>query len=218
MAHADSTVATSEPVRAGRARWASETKVNIGVGLSGAPGWFNIDNSPSVYLSRIPVVRRLSRIPHWPADVKRVDVRKGLPFQNASVTSIYSSHTFEHFTWEESVAVAKECFRVLQPGGVMRIVVPDLAQLIRDYLRDASSLASHSFLRRLSLHHNIFDVLHPGSHHSQMFDEKSLIHLFRQAGFAAPAPMAFGESHISDIVDVELESRKNESLYVEAVR
>lgn len=219
MVHADSILATSEPVLQERdfaARW--ETKINIGSGISGAPGWFNIDNSPTVLLSRIPVVRRMSRIPQWPADVRRVDVRKGLPFGGATVGCIYSSHTFEHFTWEESLEVAKECFRILQPGGVMRIVVPDLGALMRDYMQDASPLASHSFLHRLSLSHNIFDLLHPGSHHSQMFDEKSMIHLFREAGFASPAVMAFGQSRIPNIAEVELQSRKSESLYVEALR
>lgn len=219
MAHADSAFPTPAAMLRGRdfaESWG--TRINIGSGISGAPGWFNIDNSPTVLLSRIPVVRRMSRIPQWPADVRRVDVRKGLPFEDATVSCIYSSHTFEHFTWEESLEVASECFRILVRGGVMRIVVPDLGALIRDYMRDASPLASHSFLHRLSLSHNIFDLLHPGSHHSQMFDEKSLIHLFLQAGFASPAVMTFGESRIPDIAEVELESRKRESLYVEAVR
>lgn len=193
-------------------------RINIGCGTSGAPGWFNIDNSPTVVLSRIPLVRRMSRIPHWPDDVQRVDVRKGLPFADGSVSSIYSSHTFEHFSWEESLSIAKECFRTLKTGGILRIVVPDLTQLVRDYLRDASPMASHSFLERLSLHHDVFDILHPGSHHSQMFDEKSLLHLFRQAGFRNPEVMTFMQSGIPEIADVELESRKRESLYVEAER
>ena len=219
MTHADSVYPTSEATLREHdfaKNWG--TRINIGSGISGAPGWFNIDNSPTVLLSRIPVVRRMSRIPRWPADVRRVDVRKGLPFEDATVSCIYSSHTFEHFTWEESLKVATECFRILLPGGVLRIVVPDLGALMRDYLRDGAPLASHSFLHRLSLTHNIFDLLHPGSHHSQMFDEKSLIHLFLQAGFASPAVMAFGHSRIPDITEVELESRKRESLYVEAVR
>src|SRR5450755_1734090 len=103
-----------------------ESKVNIGSGLSGAPGWYNIDNSPTILLSRLPLGRQLFRTPNWPKDVHRHNVKKGLPFADQSVRYIYSSHTFEHFTWEDSVLIAKECFRVLQTGGVIRIVVPDL--------------------------------------------------------------------------------------------
>lgn len=218
MAHAGLTFAPETALPEHGVPLKATTKINIGSGISGAPGWFNIDNSPTVLLSRIPVLRRMSRIPQWPQDVRRVDVRKGLPFGDATVSYIYSSHTFEHFSWQESLDVTTECFRILQPGGILRIVVPDLGLLLRDYMRDVSPLASHSFLQRLSLSHDIFDLLHPGSHHSQMFDEKSLVHLFREAGFANPTVMMFMRSRIPDIAQVELESRKDESLYVEAQR
>lgn len=193
-------------------------KINIGSGLSGAPGWYNVDNSPTIPLSRIPGLRALLRLPAWPPDVHRLDVRKGLPFVDKSVSYIYSSHTFEHFQWDESLAIARECFRVLKPGGALRIVVPDLALIVREYQRNQAPTASHDFLNRLSLTHGIHDLLHSGANHSQMFDEKSLLHLFRVAGFAAPEVKGFMESRIPDIAQVELEVRKNESLYVEAAR
>jgi ubiquinone/menaquinone biosynthesis C-methylase UbiE len=193
-----------------------ELKINIGSGLSGASGWYNIDNSPTILVSRIPLVRRLFKTPDWPNDVHRHDVKKGLPFANGSVGCVYSSHTFEHFTWPEALAVARECFRVLQSDGVLRIVVPDLRLIVRDYLADSDPLASHRFLSRLSLGHTFHDVIHPGANHSQMFDERSLIHLLEQAGFPHPEASRFMESRISDIARVELEARKSESLYVEA--
>jgi predicted SAM-dependent methyltransferase len=193
-----------------------EIKLNIGSGLSGAAGWYNIDNSPTILLSRLPFGRRLFKTPDWPQDVHRHDVKKGLPFADGSVSCVYSSHTFEHFTWPEALAVARECFRVLQPDGVLRIVVPDLRLIVRDYLADSDPLASHRFLSRLSLGHTFHDVIHPGANHSQMFDERSLIHLLHQAGFPHAKTSRFMESRISDIARVELEARKSESLYVEA--
>jgi hypothetical protein len=57
-----------------------ELKLNIGAGVSGAPGWYNIDNSPTIALSRLPFGRRIFRTPDWPKDVHRHDVKKGLPF------------------------------------------------------------------------------------------------------------------------------------------
>lgn len=193
-------------------------RVNIGCGTSGAPGWYNVDNSPTIPLSRIPLLRKIPRIPAWPADVRRHDVTKGLPFRDQTIECIYSSHTFEHFTWQQSLSVARECFRVLKPGGVLRIVVPDLELLVRDYLGDPGPRASHVFLQRLSLSHSVFDFLHPGSNHSQMFDGKSLVHLLREAGFANPKLREFMQSDIPDISGIELEVRKRESLYVEAHR
>jgi SAM-dependent methyltransferase len=192
--------------------------INIGSGISGAPGWYNIDNSPTIPLSRIPLVRRISRIPAWPADVHRHDVRKGLPFPDKSVSYVYSSHTFEHFSWSESLAIARECFRVLEPGGVFRVAVPDLGLMVREYLQNGSAMASHEFLQRLSLNHGVSDLVHPGANHSQMFDEKSLLYLFRQAGFISPEVKDFMQSGIPYISKVELEVRRRESLYVEARR
>jgi len=195
-----------------------ELKINIGCGLSGAHGWCNIDNSPTIPLSRLKLGRLLFRTPAWPKDVRRYDVKKGLPFADQSVSCIYSSHTFEHFSWAESLAIAKECFRVLRLGGVLRIVVPDLQLIAREYLRDSDPMASHRFVDRLLLSHSIHDLFHRGAHHSQMFDESSLIALLRQAGFEQPAVSSFMQSRIADITLIELEQRKHESLYVESVR
>jgi SAM-dependent methyltransferase len=195
-----------------------EIKINIGSGLSGIPGWLNLDNSPTIALSRIPVVNRLLKTPAWPRDVQRYDVRKGLRFAGGSVRYIYSSHTFEHFNGVEALAIAKECFRVLAPKGILRIVVPDLALIVEEYLADSSPKAAQNFLSRLSLSHSIHDVIHPGSNHSQMFDGKALVHLLREAGFENPAVSSFGKSGIPEIAQLDLEVRRGESLYVEACR
>lgn len=193
-----------------------EIKINIGCGLSGIPGWQNLDNSPTITLSRIPLVNRLLRIPAWPGDVRRIDARKGLPFPAGSARYIYSSHTFEHFSSAESLVVAKECLRVLGPGGILRIVVPDLELIAREYLADSSPMAAQTFLSRLSLSHSVQDFIHPGSNHSQMFDGKALAHLLREAGFPKVSISSYGKSAIPEVDQIELEVRRRESVYVEA--
>lgn len=101
----------------------------------------------------------------------------------------------------------------------MRIVVPDLGKIVRDYLADTSNpKASHRFIGRLLLVSGVRDIVHPGAHHKQMFDGASLVYLLREAGFAQPAVSVFGDSRIPGISNIDLESRRAESLYVEAVR
>jgi len=198
---------------------AAKLKLNIGCGTSGIEGWVNIDNSPSILLSRLPLGKRIFRTPEWPPDVRRIDVRKRIPYPDSSVSCIYSSHTFEHFTYEESQAVARECFRVLKLGGILRIVVPDLGIMVRDYVADsADPLASHRFISRLLLTADIHDLVHAGAHHKQMFDARSLAHMLKGVGFPAPELSSFGSSRIAEIAEIELESRRSESLYVEATR
>jgi predicted SAM-dependent methyltransferase len=196
----------------------SEIKINIGSGLSGIAGWHNLDNSPTIVLSRIPLLKSLLKTPAWPRDVRRRDVRKGLPFASGSVRYIYSSHTFEHFTYAESLAISRECLRVLEPGGVLRIVVPDLEKIVREYMADSQPSAAQTLLSRMSLHHSLQDLLHPGSNHSQMFDTKALVHLLRESGFERVEASSFGQSAIPEISQIELEVRRRESIYVEATK
>jgi hypothetical protein len=90
---------------------------------------------------------------------------------------------------------------------------------VRDYLADsADPMASHRFVSRLLLTASLRDLVHAGAHHKQMFDARSLVHMLREVGFPTPEVSTFGNSRIAQIADIELESRRSESLYVEATR
>ena len=72
----------------------------------------------------------------WTDSVVWMDLTGRLEFADASVEHVYSSHCLEHLTLAEERHVLSECLRVLQPGGVLRLVVPDLSRLVERYLRD----------------------------------------------------------------------------------
>jgi SAM-dependent methyltransferase len=61
------------------------------------------------------------------------DLSRGLPFADSSFDVVYHSHVLEHIDREAAPAFLGECFRVLKPGGVVRIVVPDLELLLKAY-------------------------------------------------------------------------------------
>lgn len=194
-----------------------ELKLNIGCGTSGIAGWCNIDNSPTVLLSRIPLGRQVFRTPAWPSDVRRINVLRGLPFPAESVSYIYSSHLLQGLAQQESRRLIAECFRVLRPGGVLRIVVPDLERVIRNYLADQDTSASHNLMRRLSPRSSpLRDLLRKGRRYEQMFDARSLGRLLIEAGFSKPEVCGFRISLIPEIDALEAEQRRSESLYVEA--
>lgn len=48
-----------------------------------------------------------------------------LPLEDNSIDFIFSEHFFEHLFFDEAAALFKECYRVLKPNGVIRVVVPD---------------------------------------------------------------------------------------------
>jgi len=121
----------------------------------------NVDGSWNALLSKLPRSLEsplrgvLGRIAGetlsvaWPRNVLVRDVRKALPFASESATVIYASHLIEHLTRDDGRRLVAECYRVLVPGGILRLVTPDLEQLARTYLSEKhdSGGAADRFMR-----------------------------------------------------------------------
>jgi SAM-dependent methyltransferase len=89
-------------------------KVHIGCGGHELPGWVNVDNSPA------PLAINLD----W-----------GLPLPDGSASYVFLAHLLEHlFHPAQSSRLLGEIRRVLAPGGVVRIVVPDIEKYLRAYV------------------------------------------------------------------------------------
>lgn len=62
------------------------------------------------------------------------DLVGGIPAADASLDVVYHSHMLEHLSAAEGLAFTRECFRVLRPGGLLRVLVPDLELWARNYV------------------------------------------------------------------------------------
>jgi predicted SAM-dependent methyltransferase len=82
-------------------------------------GWINVDNNSDHNIDQLDV--------NW-------DMRKPLPIDDNTVDFIFNEHFVEHLTPEEARVVLTDLMRVLKPGGIMRIAMPDLASVVNDYL------------------------------------------------------------------------------------
>lgn len=67
--------------------------------------------------------------------VRQVNLLKGLPYEDNSVDMIFSSCLLEHFDSEQASFFLDEAYRCLKKGGIIRIVVPDLENVCREYLK-----------------------------------------------------------------------------------
>lgn len=75
-----------------------------------------------------------------PADYQANIKRDRLPFEDNSVGYLYASHVLEHLRDHEVRHFLKEACRTLRPGGLLRIVVPDLDKYVRSFQEDGCSL------------------------------------------------------------------------------
>jgi predicted SAM-dependent methyltransferase len=91
-------------------------RLNLGCGGRFHPGWVNLDLQPQN------------------PSVRRHDATTPLPFGDASFDAVYHSHLLEHLPRDRAAPFLRECWRVLRPGGVLRVVVPDLERIARLYL------------------------------------------------------------------------------------
>jgi len=67
-------------------------------------------------------------------NVIKHNLLRGVPFKDDTFDLVYHSHVLEHFSKEDGIHLIEECYRVLKPGGILRIAIPDLEQIARIYL------------------------------------------------------------------------------------
>lgn len=212
------------------------TRLNIGCGRSPTPGWINYDNSPSVWLARWPLLAqlaaRLGLIDRHALDfvdfcrsqnIRHADAARRIPHAAGSVEAIYASHMLEHLDRAEARSFLAECRRVLKPGGILRLAVPDLRNAAYQYLRLSDA---DGFLRHLQ-----FDLDKPrgaiarlrrmlsgGRGHHWMYDRDSLLALIEGAGFTEVELVEEGRTRIADPGGLDLTERETDSLCLEARR
>jgi SAM-dependent methyltransferase len=110
--------------------------VQYGCGHCAPSAWMNFDASPRLRLQRLPVIARaFQRGPTvFPRNMRYGDIVKGLPVPDDSADAVYASHVLEHLTLEEFRAALRNTLRMLKSGGTFRLLVPDLASVVRFYL------------------------------------------------------------------------------------
>lgn len=172
----------------------TEKKLHLGCGLINIPGWINIDLDSSA------------------AD-QCLDLTRPLPFEDSSVTHIFSEHFIEHITREQGVAFLKECHRVLTPEGAIRISTPSLRFLAHCYF--SGSKNEWEDLWKPSTECQMMNEGMRAWGHQFVYDAEELTRVMSEAGFRNIAFQMYRQS--TDDIFAGLESRPfHNELIVEA--
>jgi len=204
-------------------------RLNLGCGPNALEGWVNLDSSWNAWLTHHPHLRRCltagrlisqAQANHWTVRPVIHDLRRPLPFPDGKFSAIYASHVLEHLYFSDAEKLLWQCNRVLQPGGVLRIVVPDLHALVADYLsgqRDSQKFAADRLNEMLAFRGAVaaggnvlfrfYSAVKDFHSHKWMYDAESLAGHVARAGFCDVAEKHYLESDIPGIEEVEQADR-----------
>lgn len=147
------------------------------------------------------------------------DVRNGMPYAGGSVDMIYACHFLEHLTYDEGANFLRECVRVLAPGGVVRLLLPDAELLMKNYiagqmdqyneLNDGCAKTSYQSAK-------LWNLLFSG--HSSMYDAASLTAAMAGAGLKDVKQCSFRQSRSKQMLTETLDMFPNLSLIMEGIK
>jgi len=221
-------------------------KLNIGASTEDmAPGWLNISLLGEDYdYDGMTFVSKKDGIPLWKCDngatAISYDMNQGLPFEDNSIKSIFSSHFLEHLPYEGAINFFKESHRVLCTGGMIRTICPDIKIWIQKYIdNDIEFFNEYKKTLNVDYHENITKEYHNRIKtnsqvlnsmiynwgHKWMWDTESLTHELTEAGFKKCVVNSPLSSNMKGASEIELmlnedkqKKRTMESLYIDAIK
>lgn len=175
-------------------------RLNWGCGEHPEPGWINSDlkEGPGIEIS--------------------CDIRDGMPLDDSSLDYIVSIHALPMISYPDLVPVLRELRRMLKPGGVLRLCLPDVDKGIGAYLdgnrdhflvpdEDVQSLGGKFVVHMLWYGYTV-----------TMFTDDFIQELLVKAQFSQMNPCRYRQTHSPWPEIIDLDNRENESLFVEAVK
>ena len=181
--------AAREPMRVCRVHW--------GCGDIRPAGWINIDigSGPRIDIS--------------------CDVREGIPLPDTSVDYISSQHALQEISILEQGKALRELWRILKPGGVLRMGLPDLDRAIACYLAGRNDYFEWDWD---TLSGNFITFILDYNYTRTPFTYEFAEELLKKAGFKDVCRVSYRETKTAFPEIVELDNRESESFYFEAIK
>jgi predicted SAM-dependent methyltransferase len=174
--------------------------LNLGSGPRGLekPSWVNVDGFTERNVDHV------------------IDLARRLPFDDDSFDGIFCEHVIEHFDLEQGKAILGECRRVLRPGGVLRVIVPDGAILMRAYFDAPEMLTSRRRTESGLAMEAINSYFRQRYEHQCTYDFELMRHVLTQTGFNVITQEKYRTGRGPEALRIDDPKYEWESLYVEA--
>lgn len=172
------------------------TKLHLGCGPHIFQGWRNYDLDPGI-------------------GGFRCDLREPLPFETGKADYIFTEHAIEHLTLKEGQRLLNECYRVLKPGGVIRISTPNLRSIMNDYRIKKTDRYAPTWSPETPA-----QFVNEGLRlwgHQFIYDLEEITIALRLAGFGPIDTREWHKSPFPFLIDLEVRPYMND-LIVEAIK
>ena len=191
-----------------------EPKLHLGCGPNFKEGWLNADKFDSR------------------ADIY-LNAYHRMPFSDQTFFYLYSEHTLEHLKITKVKFFLEECLRILKPGGIFRITVPDLELLAKKYVEKDKTFFEPYLQKyepkRKSGKAKYWMVRSPGGiintlatrhffHHRWFYDFETLSACAKEVGFKDCLRKSFNQTEANVLKNMDRQERAHETLYVELIK
>ena len=175
-------------------------RLHWGCGEWATPGWINSDIKQG---DGVDIV---------------ADIRDGLPLESDSIDYAVSVHALPEIPFTELVPTLVELRRVLKPGGVLRLSLPDLDKGIDAYHRKDSSYFKVPDEEAKSVGAKFVTQMVWYGYSRSLFTHEFIEEQLEKAGFSRVEHCTFRQTASPYPEIVMLDNRERESLFVEAVK
>jgi predicted SAM-dependent methyltransferase len=175
-------------------------KLQLGTGSNVYDGWLNTD---------IADYKRENEVVY-------LDARKRFPLPDGAFDFVFSEHMIEHLTYFDGLHCLRECYRVLRPGGRIRIATPSLERLATLYAPELTDLQERYIRFAIDVMVEKRDAYLPGFvvnnffrswGHEFIYDRQTLEHALGKTGFVEIEEWSVGESDDPQLVGLERHMR-----------
>ena len=151
------------------------------------------------------------------------DITKGMPFEDNSMKGIFTEHCLEHLTFQQCRALIGEFHRILFPGSIVRIIVPNAELYIDLYQKEKQGervdfpyVTEQDLIDGFSPMMAINRVFRQNGDHLYAYDARTLTMMLGKEGYKDIRIEDFMKGRDKKLL-IDSQRRAIESLYIEAV-